>query len=609
MAYALHNLLYKRCSATFKAEGGQPDEPATGQPGQWSAHWSARSDCVTEPIKGHELLAYIRNVSFQTDTKSQRMRQHERFDYVNIGQWVDERLSLNIEKIRWYYEYNRKHKGSPVNQDGGNGSSPRTYHKQPASVCSVPCPPGQYRQYHEGQTCCWHCSPGRDHEIIYNDTHCVPCGQGFVPDNAMAVCIKLPIEHMRWSSPWTMVPAAFTGFGIVATLFTSVIFVRYNKTPIIMASGRELCYILLFGILVCYFISLVILAKPSHVTCTVIRVGLNLGLSICYSAILTKTNRISRIFNRGLTAGLKRPSYTSPKSQAFICFCLVSIQLVFIIAWLVKEPPSIREVIYRTGHGNVAVLQCGISAATTVISLIYNMTLIVLCTTYAFKTRKIPENFNEAKYIGFTMYSTCIVWLAFIPIYFGTNNDFKIQVASLAMCISISATVSLGCLFTPKVYICIFQPYKNTRSSVPGHGGISGLPGTFGSNSASSALRFTKPSVTVSKPQVPMSSVTNSSDSPVNRGTVASAGPAICVIAEPSSGTVRTSTTNDCDTTYISPSPDEDEIFRRRMPSSFDSDHGQDHPKTVKFEVNDNEHDDIVENVDVSSDENVNTYL
>lgn len=59
-------------------------------------------------------------------------------------------------------------------------------------------------------------------------------------------------------------------------------------------------------------------------------------------------------------------------------------------------------------------------------SLIYNITLIILCTLYAFKTRKIPENFNEAKYIGFTMYSTSIVWLAFIPIYFGTNNDYKV---------------------------------------------------------------------------------------------------------------------------------------------------------------------------------------
>ena len=55
------------------------------------------------------------------------------------------------------------------------------------------------------------------------------------------------------------------------------------------------------------------------------------------------------------------------------------------------------------------------------------MILIILCTVYAVKTRKIPSNFNEAKYIGFTMYSTCIVWMAFIPIFFGTNHDYTVQ--------------------------------------------------------------------------------------------------------------------------------------------------------------------------------------
>ena len=55
------------------------------------------------------------------------------------------------------------------------------------------------------------------------------------------------------------------------------------------------------------------------------------------------------------------------------------------------------------------------------------MILILMCTVYAVKTRKIPSNFNEAKYIGFTMYSTCIVWLAFIPIFFGTNHDYTVS--------------------------------------------------------------------------------------------------------------------------------------------------------------------------------------
>ena len=92
---------------------------------------------------------------------------------------------------------------------------------------------------------------------------------------------------------------------------------RFNHTPVIMASGRELCYVLLVGIFMCYFMSFIILSKPTKTVCTVLRIGLGLCLSLCYSAILTKTNRISRIFNQGRKS-IKRPKYTSPKSQVAI---------------------------------------------------------------------------------------------------------------------------------------------------------------------------------------------------------------------------------------------------------------------------------------------------
>lgn len=104
---------------------------------------------------------------------------------------------------------------------------------------------------------------------------------------------------------------------------------------------------------------------------------------------------------------------------------IVSIQLIGAIAWLIIDRPDIRE-IYP--YPLTAVLTCRVSTFALIMSLVYNMILIILCTWYAFKTRKIPENFNEAKYIGFTMYSTCIVWLAFLPIYFGTNNDYKVSI-------------------------------------------------------------------------------------------------------------------------------------------------------------------------------------
>uniref|UniRef100_A0A336MIS6 CSON002162 protein n=1 Tax=Culicoides sonorensis TaxID=179676 RepID=A0A336MIS6_CULSO len=336
---------------------------------------------------------------------------------------------------------------------------------------------------------------------VHNDT-CMVCDPGWAPNDLKNGCDKLTPEVIDWLSPWALVPIIFSSIGILFTLFTTAVFIKFNRTPVIMASGRELCYVLLSGILSCYAMSFIILARPTVQNCAILRIGLGISLSICYSAIFTKTNRISRIFNRGVKS-VQRPIYTSPLSQIAISFGIVSIQLIGTIGWLVYEKPDIKEI---HPYPLTAVLTCRVSTFSLMMSLIYNIILIVLCTLYAFKTRKIPENFNEAKYIGFTMYSTCIVWLAFIPIYFGTNNDYKIQISSLCMCLNISASVELGCLFLPKVYLVIFQPYKNVR------------PGTNGNQMGASdpsrpihSMRFAPPK---SQTMQSMTSVSKSASSP-----------------------------------------------------------------------------------------------
>ncbi|KAF5294721.1 hypothetical protein FQA39_LY00205 [Lamprigera yunnana] len=445
-------------------------------------HNIIEDDCGSDPMHlcdevkpaplGPHVLKYLRNVSFIGRQGSeirfngdgdafgsyniyQYQRNHDgRYDYVQIGSWK-EKLELNLTILQW-----------------------RDFDTTPKSVCSDTCPNGHIKNYQD--QCCWACVSCREDAFVNNDT-CQSCSPGYGPNDSKTGCIKLEALVLEWLNPWVMVPVVFSSFGILCTLFTIAVFIRYNRTPVIMASGRELCYVLLTGVLCCYSMSFIILAKPSVETCAAMRVGLGLCLSVCYSAIFTKTNRISRIFNRGVKT-IKRPVYTSPISQVVISLGIVSVQLVGAIAWLIIERPAIRE-IYP--YPLTAVLTCRVSTFALIISLIYNMILIIMCTWYAFKTRKIPENFNEAKYIGFTMYSTCIVWLAFLPIYFGTNNDYTIQIVSMCMCLNISATVALGCLFTPKVYLVLFQPYKNVRQ-----GNGCQIPGTDRNRPAYS-MRFT----------------------------------------------------------------------------------------------------------------------
>ncbi|KAB0389143.1 hypothetical protein E2I00_012758, partial [Balaenoptera physalus] len=253
----------------------------------------------------------------------------------------------------------------------------------PESQCSLPCGPGERKKMVKGVPCCWH---------------------------------------------------------FVAT------FVRHNNTPIVRASGRELSYVLLTGIFLIYTVTFLMVAEPGAAVCAARRLFLGLGTTLSYSALLTKTNRIYRIFEQG-----KR-------------------SVVGVMAWLGAQPPHsvIDYEEQRTVEPEQAkgVLKCDMSDLSLVGCLGYSLLLMVTCTVYAIKARGVPETFNEAKPIGFTMYTTCIIWLAFVPIFFGTAQSAEkiyIQTTTLTVSLSLSASVSLGMLYVPKTYVILFHPEQNVQ--------------------------------------------------------------------------------------------------------------------------------------------------
>lgn len=361
-----------------------------------------------------------------------------RYEYRAVGRWLDE-LQLNVDEVRWAHNSRRV----------------------PVSICSAQCGVGEIKIVQAGDTCCWICNRCEPWQYVLDEYTCADCGDGRWPYAHKLSCYNLTLQYMRFDSIFAVVPVVIACLGIVLTLATMAVFVANNETPIVKASGRELSYLLLSGILICYLMTFVLLLKPAPASCASQRFGVGLGFSIIYSALLTKTNRISRIFESARRSA-RRPSFISPKSQVVISLMLISVQVVASVVWFVVEPPSVRRE-HPDGKRDQVILKCRIKDSSFLVSLVYNMMLICVCTVYAIKTRKIPENFNESKFIGFTMYTTCIIWLAFVPIYFGTGNSFQIQITTLCVSISLSAYVALFCLFSPKIYIILCHPDKNVR--------------------------------------------------------------------------------------------------------------------------------------------------
>uniref|UniRef100_A0AAY4DJA6 G-protein coupled receptors family 3 profile domain-containing protein n=1 Tax=Denticeps clupeoides TaxID=299321 RepID=A0AAY4DJA6_9TELE len=413
-------------------------------------------------INGKELLGYIRSVNFngtagtpvvfnengdapgRYDIFQYQINNRSIAEYKVIGHWSN-KLHLNLDGMRWRM-------GDPT---------------LPLSICSAPCRMGERKKIVKGVPCCWHCERCEGYHFQASEFSCELCPYEQRPDTNRTGCQPIPIIKLEWHSPWAVVPVFVSMLGILATTFVIATFVRYNDTPIVRASGREMSYVLLTGIFLCYAITFLMIAAPDVAVCSLRRIFLGLGMCFSYAALLTKTNRIHRIFEQGKKS-VTAPRFISPASQLVITFSLISVQLLGVFVWFAVDPPH-TVVDYgeqRTQDPSSArgVLKCDISDLSLICSLGYSILLMVTCTVYAIKTRGVPETFNEAKPIGFTMYTTCIIWLAFIPIFFGTAQSAErmyIQTATLTISLSLSASVSLGMLYMPKVYIIIFHPEQN----------------------------------------------------------------------------------------------------------------------------------------------------
>ncbi|CAH0585979.1 unnamed protein product [Chrysodeixis includens] len=365
------------------------------------------------------------------------------YRWMKVGRYLDGELVLDMDEIQ--FKWNERH--------------------PPESVCSAECELGQAKQYVEGESCCWHCFNCTQYEIRSPDkeTSCEECPLGTLPSASRTICAPVPELYLRPDSPAAIGAMAFSSLGMLLTTFVLVMWGLRGDTPVVRASGRELSFVLLAGIMMCYLVTFALVFRPTDVLCSLQRFGTGFCFTVVYAALLTKTNRIARIFDASKHSA-RRPSLISPKSQLFICSVLVSIQVVIVVVWQIISPArAIHH--YPTREDNMLVCDSYIDASYT-IAFFYPIVLIVVCTVYAVLTRKIPEAFNESKHIGFTMYTTCVIWLAFVPLYFGTASHVPLRVTSMAVTISLSASVTLICLFSPKLYIIIVHPERNVRASL-----------------------------------------------------------------------------------------------------------------------------------------------
>ena len=101
----------------------------------------------------------------------------------------------------------------------------------------------------------------------HDETRCLMCPYGTLPGSDHMECIALPEIYLTLKSPLAIGAITFALVGIVITITVLIVYIRHNDTPVVRASGRELSYVLLVGLLLCYSVTFVLIVKPTNLIC------------------------------------------------------------------------------------------------------------------------------------------------------------------------------------------------------------------------------------------------------------------------------------------------------------------------------------------------------
>ncbi|XP_012878708.1 PREDICTED: vomeronasal type-2 receptor 116-like [Dipodomys ordii] len=415
-----------------------------------------------------QLHPFLKNIHFNNPAGDQVILDETKkmvaeYDIVNLCNFPEGlRQVMKVGNFSPYAPH-----GHQLSLSNDNIEWPISFTESPQSVCSESCGPGFRKSPQEGKSvCCFDCIPCPENEIS-NGTdleQCVRCPDHQYANTEKNLCLLKSESFLDSRDPlgMTLVCLALC----LSALTTAVIgiFTKHNNTPIVKANNRALSYILLISLNCCFLCSLLFIGHPNTATCVLQQTTFGVVFTVAVSTVLAKTVTVVLAFSVTSSGRRMRWLLVSGMPNFIIPICTL-IQLILSGIWLGTSPPFV-DTDAHSEHGHIIIL-CNKGSATAFYCVLgYLGSLALASFTVAFLARNLPDTFNEAKFLTFSMLVFCSVWVTFLPVYHSTKG--KTMVAVEVFSILASSAGLLGCIFVPKCYIMLLRPDRNSLHGIRG---------------------------------------------------------------------------------------------------------------------------------------------
>ncbi|XP_011904938.1 PREDICTED: taste receptor type 1 member 1 isoform X3 [Cercocebus atys] len=361
------------------------------------------------------------------------------FTVLGSSTWSPVQLDINETKIQWHGKDNQV----------------------PKSVCSSDCLEGHQRVVTGFHPCCFECVPcGAGTFLNKSDLYrCQPCGKEEWAPEGSQTCFPRTVVFLACQEHTSWVLLAANTLLLLLLLGTAGLFAWHLDTPVVRSAGGRLCFLMLgslaagSGSLYGFF------GEPTRPACLLRQALFALGFTIFLSCLTVRSFQLIIIFKFSTKAPTFYRAWVQNHGAGLFVMISSAAQLLICLTWLVVWTPLPTREYQRFPH--LVMLECTeANSLGFILAFLYNGLLSISAFACSYLGKDLPENYNEAKCVTFSLLFNFMSWIAFFTTASVYDGKYLPAVNMLAGLSSLSS--GFGGYFLPKCYVILCRPDLNS---------------------------------------------------------------------------------------------------------------------------------------------------